>query len=88
MRKRHQTALKTSFETRWKAYKHAWKQNELPSISRGPNTAFGGWGATSVDDLDILWIMGTNNEFHGTVEMVAEPASYEVCEGGGRLVRE
>jgi mannosyl-oligosaccharide alpha-1,2-mannosidase len=73
MRTRRQAAVKATFERSWKAYKeHAWKQDELLPISGGSKTTFGGWGATLVDSLDTLWIMGLTDEFHEAVQAVTE----------------
>ena len=73
MRTRRQAAVKATFERSWKAYKeHAWKQDELLPISGGSRTTFGGWGATLVDSLDTLWIMGLTDEFHEAVQAVTE----------------
>ena len=33
---------------------------------------FAGWGATLVDALDTLWIMGMKDEFSGAVEEVSK----------------
>ena len=73
MRTRRQAAVKTTFERSWKAYKeHAWKQDELLPVSGGSGTTFGGWGATLVDSLDTLWIMGLKDEFHEAIQAVTE----------------
>lgn len=73
MRKRRQAAVKMTFERSWKAYKeHAWKQDELLPVSGGSKTTFGGWGATLVDSLDTLWIMGLEDEFYEAVQAVTE----------------
>lgn len=73
MRKRRQAAVKTTFERSWKAYReHAWKADELLPVSGGSKTTFGGWGATLVDSLDTLWIMGLHDEFHEAVHAVTE----------------
>ncbi|KAF1930161.1 glycoside hydrolase family 47 protein [Didymella exigua CBS 183.55] len=73
MRKRRQAAVKTTFERSWKAYKdYAWKQDELLPISGGLKTTFGGWGATLVDSLDTLWVMGLRDGFNEAVQAVTE----------------
>ncbi|KAF2628615.1 glycoside hydrolase family 47 protein [Macroventuria anomochaeta] len=83
MRKRRQAAVKTTFERSWKAYKeHAWKQDELLPISGGSKTTFGGWGATLVDGLDTLWVMGLRDEFHQAVQAVTE---IDFAPGDGEL---
>lgn len=83
MRKRRQAAVKTTFERSWKAYKdHAWKQDELLPISGGSKTTFGGWGATLVDSLDTLWIIGLRDEFEEAVQAVTE---INFAPGDGKL---
>lgn len=61
--------VKSVFERCWKSYKHrAWTKDELAPISGGSKDTFGGWGATLVDSLDTLWIMGMKNEFAEAVD--------------------
>jgi len=48
----------------WKGYKeHAWLKDELSPVSGNSRNPFAGWGATLVDSLDTLWIMGLKEEF-------------------------
>jgi mannosyl-oligosaccharide alpha-1,2-mannosidase len=48
----------------WKGYKeHAWLKDELSPVSGNSRDPFAGWGATLVDSLDTLWIMGLEEEF-------------------------
>jgi len=57
-------AVKKSFVHSWKGYRrHAWLQDEVAPISKGYKNEFGGWGATLVDTLDTLYIMGLEKEF-------------------------
>jgi mannosyl-oligosaccharide alpha-1,2-mannosidase len=57
-------AVKESFVHAWNGYKkHAWLQDEVSPISGGYRNDFGGWGATLVDTLDTLLIMGMDGEF-------------------------
>ena len=61
-------AVKASFEHAWQGYRqHAWKKDELSPIDGGATDSFGGWGATLVDSLDTLWIMGMKEEFEEAV---------------------
>ena len=62
------TAVKESFQRSWSAYKeYAWLHDELkPKSARGA-TSFGGWGATLVDTLDTLWLMGMKDEFEDAI---------------------
>ncbi|GAB1737943.1 hypothetical protein NU219Hw_g2456t1 [Hortaea werneckii] len=69
VRKQRQAAVKATFERSWKSYKeHAWGHDELAPISGGVRDGFGGWGASLVDNLDNLWIMGLEAEFEDAVQ--------------------
>jgi mannosyl-oligosaccharide alpha-1,2-mannosidase len=64
-------AVKKTFVRSWTAYKnHAWRKDELSPISRRGRTTFGGWGATLVDAMDTLWIMGLKDDFQLCVKAV------------------
>lgn len=61
-------AVKESFVHSWEGYKkHAWLQDEITPLSGGWKNPFGGWGASLVDTLDTLWIMGLHEEFEMAV---------------------
>ncbi|KAL9025758.1 MAG: hypothetical protein Q9196_005480, partial [Gyalolechia fulgens] len=65
------TAVKQSFLHSWGGYKkHAWKEDEVAPIAGGHATTFGGWGATLVDSLDTLWMMGLKEEFEEAVKAI------------------
>ncbi|UNI15935.1 Mannosyl-oligosaccharide 1,2-alpha-mannosidase [Purpureocillium takamizusanense] len=65
----------------WKAYKeHAWLRDEVTPITGKPVDTFGGWGATLVDSLDTLYIMGLREEFSLAVEAVSNNISFETTE--------
>ena len=71
-RYRKQLAVKETFVRSWDAYKElAWGFDELRPLTGTPATTFGGWGATLVDSLDTLWIMGMKEEFEEAVEVVS-----------------
>ncbi|KAK4998137.1 glutamine-dependent NAD(+) synthetase [Elasticomyces elasticus] len=56
--------VRESFLHSWEGYKqHAWLQDEVTPLYGTYNNGFGGWGATLVDTLDTLWIMGLKKEF-------------------------
>lgn len=67
-REERRTAVKKAFQKCWTSYREkAWMQDELsPILGRGIQN-FGGWGATLVDSLDTLWIMGLRDEFEQAV---------------------
>lgn len=60
----------------WKGYREkAWGYNEVMPVSGRPSTSggpFGAWktGATIIDALDTLWIMGLKSEFNAGREWV------------------
>lgn len=57
-------AVEQSFKHSWEGYKkNAWLQDEVAPLSGLPRNPFGQWGATLVDTLDTLWIMGLKSEF-------------------------
>lgn len=63
-RQRRLSAVKEAFTHSWTGYKkNAWTHDEVMPISGKPSDPFGGWGATLVDTLDTLWIMGLEKEF-------------------------
>ncbi|KAF2144289.1 glycoside hydrolase family 47 protein [Aplosporella prunicola CBS 121167] len=63
-REARQQAVKASFLRSWHSYKtYAWLQDELTPLSGNYKNTFGGWGASLVDALDTLWIMGLHEEF-------------------------
>ncbi|KAJ5163305.1 uncharacterized protein N7500_005135 [Penicillium coprophilum] len=48
----------------------AWGADELAPLSGSPEDMLGGWGATLLDNLDTLWIMGMQDEFKKAVASV------------------
>eukprot|EP00250_Pteridium_aquilinum_P012694 c20880_g1_i1 orf=430-2277(+) len=62
----------------WGSYeKYAWGMDELlPQSQRGSND-FGGLGATIVDSLDTLYIMGLTDEFQKAKEWVASKMTFD-----------
>lgn len=61
-------AVREAFVHSWEGYKkHAWPQDEVGPLSGAVYNTFGGWGATLVDSLDTLWIMGMSTEFERAV---------------------
>ena len=66
-------AVKNAFKRSWNGYKkYAWGHDELMPVTKYFKDPFGGWGATLVDSLDTLWIMGMENEFVEAVDEVAK----------------
>jgi mannosyl-oligosaccharide alpha-1,2-mannosidase len=63
-RQRRLAAVEGAFIHSWEGYKkNAWMADEVAPLSGSSNNDFGGWGATLVDSLDTLWIMGLRKEF-------------------------
>jgi mannosyl-oligosaccharide alpha-1,2-mannosidase len=68
-----QNAVKEVFARCWKSYKErAWTKDELAPISGGSRDTFGSWGATLVDSLDTLWIMGMKDDFAEAVNAAVD----------------
>lgn len=66
-------AVRDVFTRCWKAYKdRAWTKDELAPISGGAKDTFGSWGATLVDSLDALWILGMKEEFAEAVDAAVQ----------------
>lgn len=73
-----QKAVLDAFRHSWDNYKqHAWMADELMPVSAGNKPAFGDWGATLVDTLDTLWMMGFRTEFEEAVEAAENINFYE-----------
>ncbi|EMC96728.1 glycoside hydrolase family 47 protein [Baudoinia panamericana UAMH 10762] len=67
-RKERQAAVKATFERCWNAYRqHAWTHDELTPLTGRIRDGFAGWGASLVDNLDTLWLMGLKSEFEEAV---------------------
>lgn len=63
--------VKTEIERSWSGYrKNAWMHDELSPVSGGNRDPFCSWGATLVDSLDTLWIVGLKDEFDEAVQAV------------------
>ncbi|KAF7588307.1 hypothetical protein BBP40_005906 [Aspergillus hancockii] len=66
-----QSAIKAAFEHAWSGYKtSAMGHDEVLPLRGGFRDPFNGWGATLVDTLDTLWIMGLKEEFSVAVDQV------------------
>lgn len=62
--KRRQAMVKSAFVRAWQGYKtYAWGADEVRPVSEKPNNNFNGWGATIVDALDTLLMMGLHDEY-------------------------
>ncbi|WVQ99079.1 hypothetical protein IAU59_006211 [Kwoniella sp. CBS 9459] len=58
-------AVKRGFKHAWEAYKrHAWGHDEVKPVSKSPSDPFNGWGATIVDSLDTMLLMGFTDEYN------------------------
>ncbi|CAN6451107.1 unnamed protein product [Victoria cruziana] len=66
----------------WTSYeKYAWGQDELQPQSKSGTNSFCGLGATIVDSLDTLYIMGLDKEFQKAKEWVAHSLDFnKECE--------
>lgn len=68
-REARRNAVKETFLHSWNGYKkHAWLRDEVSPQTGGFKDTFSGWGATLVDSLDALLIMGLDDEFELALE--------------------
>lgn len=66
-----QAAVKEAFLHSWEGYKkHAWLQDEVTPVTGRYRNAFGARGATLVDSLDTLLIMGLEDDFKAALKAV------------------
>ncbi|KAL5119229.1 hypothetical protein ACEQ8H_002940 [Pleosporales sp. CAS-2024a] len=71
-REKRRVAVRDEFLRTWESYRAlAFGQDELRPVTGKGLATFGGWGATLVDSLDTLWIMGLKDYFYEAVEAVA-----------------
>jgi mannosyl-oligosaccharide alpha-1,2-mannosidase len=70
-RLQRQAAVKDAFIHSWSGYrKHAWLQDEVMPVSASFRNTLGNRGATLVDSLDTLLIMGLHEEFRQALRAV------------------
>lgn len=66
-------AVKEAFLHSWNGYKeYAWMRDEVKPRTGGYQDTFNGWGATLVDSLDALVIMGLDDELQLALEALEE----------------
>ncbi|KAI8059472.1 glycoside hydrolase [Gongronella butleri] len=67
-----QQAVKDAFVFAWQGYrKNSWGYDENRPVTNQPANSRNGWGATIVDALDTLYIMGLHKEFKDARDFVA-----------------
>ncbi|KAF9579342.1 hypothetical protein BGW38_004440 [Lunasporangiospora selenospora] len=71
LREQRLKQVREGFAHAWNGYKkYAWGYDEVRPVSGGHRSSFNGWGATMVDSLDTLIIMGFNKEFDEALDWV------------------
>ncbi|EEP80008.1 hypothetical protein UREG_04850 [Uncinocarpus reesii 1704] len=71
LREQRRESVRAAFLHTWEGYKtRAWGHDEVGPVHGDARSTFGGWGATLVDSLDTLWIMGLKEEFEEAVRAV------------------
>lgn len=66
------TAVKAAMTHAWRGYeRYAWGKDELLPEQRQGKNSFAGMGATLLDGLSTLWIMGLKEEFYRGRDWVA-----------------
>lgn len=70
---RRRNEVRKAFKRSYDAYKkYAWLKDEVTPVTYSAKNTFGGWGATLVDSLDTLWIMGYHDEFREATAAVVK----------------
>jgi mannosyl-oligosaccharide alpha-1,2-mannosidase len=70
-RRLRQATISDAFKRAWSGYsEYAMLHDELAPVTGQVKNPFNGWGATLVDTLDTLWIMGLKEEFDTAVKQV------------------
>ncbi|GAB5586151.1 hypothetical protein Unana1_01051 [Umbelopsis nana] len=70
--KEKQNAVKEAFVFAWEGYKKfSWGYDENRPVSNNHNNPRNGWGATIVDALDTLYIMGLQEDFSLATDFVS-----------------
>lgn len=65
-------AVKEAAQHAWKGYRdHGWGFDEVTPVTGHGKASFCNWGATLVDSLDTLWIMGMKDEFEDAVNQTS-----------------
>lgn len=65
--------IRQAFMHSWLGYeKHAWMRDEVAPLTGQSRNTFAGWGATLVDSLDTLWLMGYKDEFEKAIEAASK----------------
>ncbi|GJJ68178.1 hypothetical protein EMPS_00524 [Entomortierella parvispora] len=71
IREQRRKAVKAGFEHAWEGYRqHAWGHDEVLPVTGGARDSFNGWGATMIDSLDTMVIMGLNKEFDEALQWI------------------
>ncbi|BDA46113.1 Mannosyl-oligosaccharide 1,2-alpha-mannosidase IA [Coccomyxa sp. Obi] len=72
-----QAAIVAAMKHSWKGYADkAWGYDELMPLTQNGKNTFGGLGATIVDSLDTLWLMGLKDEFKQARDWVVNELSF------------
>ncbi|KAJ2003673.1 hypothetical protein H4R26_002938 [Coemansia thaxteri] len=78
-------SIRNGFLYAWNGYKkYAYGADEIDVLKKAPKTTRNGWGATIVDALDTLWIMGLEEEFKEARDFVA---NIDFRKDGGQLTK-
>ena len=69
----------------WAGYvKFAWGFDELMPLTQTGKNSFGELGATIVDSLDTLWLLGLDTEFQAARDWVINDLSFDKCDANPR----
>ena len=74
--------VKEATESAWRAYvSFAWGNDTLLPLARMGENDYSGVAVTMVDSLDLLYMMGLEQEFHTACDWIVENLSFDIQEG-------
>jgi len=75
--------VKKAMAHAWSGYRrYCWGKDELLPLSNQCQDNFGGMGATLIDSLSTLWLMGMKEEFLEARDWVRDSLTFHSVEGG------
>ncbi|KAJ1966404.1 hypothetical protein GGI12_000114 [Dipsacomyces acuminosporus] len=73
IREKRAADIRDEFRRAWKAYrKYGFGADEINPLTKKPVTTRNGWGATLIDSLDTIYIMGLHDEFKEARDKVSQ----------------
>jgi mannosyl-oligosaccharide alpha-1,2-mannosidase len=73
--------VRNEFLHAWRGYRrYAWGRDELEPVAKRGKDTFGGIGATVIDSLTTLWLMGLQEEFSEAADFVRDSLDFGLAD--------